>query len=94
MAINRESENLYGIAHDLPALAAAFRLEGDHATAARLVGADDALLERIEAGLEALERVTYERVVGALRTELGEEAFAAARRAGRALSWQDVTELA
>jgi hypothetical protein len=94
MSINQKLRNLYGIAHDLPTLAAAFRLESDAVTAARLLGATDALLDDIEAALEAMERKNYEKVEGALIAEMGEEAFASARHEGRSITWEQVVEMA
>jgi non-specific serine/threonine protein kinase len=94
MGINRKLTNLYGIAHDLPALAEATRLEGDAEDAARWIGACDALLERIDAKLEGLERNTYERARAAVREEIGDEAFEAARGEGRKLSWEEIVERA
>jgi non-specific serine/threonine protein kinase len=94
LSINRQLRNLYGISHFLPALAETFRLEGDAATAARVIGATDALLDRIGAALEALERSVYDQTVTALRAELGEEAFTSAQRDGRAMTWEDAITLA
>ncbi|MGH7725732.1 MAG: protein kinase domain-containing protein [Candidatus Eiseniibacteriota bacterium] len=94
MKLNEPLENLYGIAHDLPALAEAIRLEGDARSAAQLIGAADALLEKIEAKLEALEADVYDQTVAALRSELGEGAFAAARKEGRSIGWKDVIPMA
>jgi non-specific serine/threonine protein kinase len=94
MEINRKLTNLYGISHDLPALAEASRQEGDAEGAARWIGACDALLEKIDAKLEGLERDTYQRVSAALRKELGDEAFDAAREEGRKLSWEEIVEQA
>jgi non-specific serine/threonine protein kinase len=94
MKINRIHENLYGIAHDLPALAETTRLEGDPKTAARLLGAADALLERIDAKHEALEKEMYARVEAALRVQMGEAEFEAARQDGRSLEWADVVAMA
>ncbi len=93
LAINRKLENLYGIAHFLPMLAAAFRLEGDRVTAARLVGAVSALLDQTEAGLEPMQRQIYQQLISDLREEMGEEAFSTNRREGRLLSWQRAIEL-
>jgi len=86
--------NLYGIFQNLPALAEALRLEGDPAAAARVLGACDALQDQIEARLEAMERLVHDRVMPATREALGDEAFEAARQAGRALTWEDVVALA
>jgi non-specific serine/threonine protein kinase len=54
--------------------------------AARLFGASEALRERIGAAPWPLWLAEHERNVAATRTSLGEEAYAAAWAAGRALS--------
>jgi hypothetical protein len=58
------------------------------------LGAADALLEQIDAKHEALEKDVYEHVAAALRSEMGEAVFEAARRDGRSLAWTDVVEMA
>jgi non-specific serine/threonine protein kinase len=94
MQINRKVKNLYGISHDLPALAEATRQEGDLVGAARWLGACDALLEKIDAKLEALELDIYDRAGSAVRKAIGDEAFESARDEGRRLSWEDIVERA
>jgi tetratricopeptide (TPR) repeat protein len=54
--------------------------------AARLLGAAEALREAIGAPLSPGERPDHDRAVAAVRGELGEEAFAAARAEGRAMT--------
>ncbi len=93
LAINRDLENLYGIAQFLPMLAAAFRLEGDRITAARLVGAVSALLDQTEAGLEPMQSQIFQQLISQLRDEMGEDAFNASRREGRTLGWREAIEL-
>ena len=93
LAINRDLENLYGIAHFLPMLAAAFRLEGDRITAARLVGAVSALLDQTEVGLEPMQSQIFQQLISQLRDEMGEDAFNASRREGRTLGWREAIEL-
>jgi non-specific serine/threonine protein kinase len=92
IATNRELDNPYGIAHDMPAMAAAMRLDGDPVTAARILGAADQLLVDIDAKLEAMERDMYESVAEDLRKELGEEAYARARTEGAAIGWSEVVD--
>jgi len=94
MEINHKVANLYGISHDLPALAEATRQEGDPSGAARWIGACDALLEKIDAKLEGLEQDTYDRASAAAREALGDEAFEAVRAEGRQLSWENIVEQA
>jgi len=91
---NREMRNLYGIAHDLVTLAEAVRLEGDVTTAAALIGTSDALMVQIKAKLEMSERVRRDRTVDALRAQMGDDAFEAARRDGFRMSWNDALALA
>jgi hypothetical protein len=54
--------------------------------AAKLWGAAESLREAIGAPIPPLERATYERAVTAMRTQLGEETFAAAWAQGRSLT--------
>jgi tetratricopeptide (TPR) repeat protein len=54
--------------------------------AAKLWGAAESLREAIGAPIPPLERATYERAVTAMRTQLGEETFAAAWAEGRSLT--------
>ncbi len=91
--MNREMKNLYAIAHDLPTLAEAMRLEGDAPTAAALIGAGDALLVQIKAKLEMAERIRRDRTVEALRVQMGEKAFETARLDGEGISWSDAIAL-
>jgi tetratricopeptide (TPR) repeat protein len=56
------------------------------ARAARLFGAAETLREAIGAPLPPSERVDYDRDVAGARAQLGEEAFAAAWAAGRAMT--------
>ena len=54
--------------------------------AAKLWGAAEALREAIGAPIPPLERPTYECAVTAIRTQLGEETFAAAWALGRSMT--------
>ena len=67
-------------------VAAAVAAQGNHTWAAHLWGAAEALREAIGTLLPPVERVPYDRAVEALRTRLGEQAFAAAWAEGRTLS--------
>src|SRR6266566_418266 len=67
-------------------VAAAVAAQGNHTWAAHLWGAAEALREAIGTLLPPVERVPYDRAVEALRTQLGEQAFAAAWAEGRTLS--------
>ncbi len=62
--------------------------------AARLVGVVEALRETLGASslsLSPAERATYEAAVAATRARLGDDAFAAASAAGRALPLTQAT---
>jgi tetratricopeptide (TPR) repeat protein len=71
-----------------------FRGQGRLERAVQLLGAAERLREASGAGLSADERAEYEASVAALRTALGEGAFAAARAEGRAMSLEAAIELA
>ena len=62
---------------------------GDHERAARLGGAADALRERAGTAVPSYNRPGHERIVARARAGLGEDAFAAAWAAGRALPWDE-----
>ena len=62
--------------------------------AARLLGAHDALNERLGSCLPPVDQPDYDRHSAALRVALGEEAFTAAYEVGRALDWQEAVALA
>jgi predicted ATPase/class 3 adenylate cyclase/DNA-binding CsgD family transcriptional regulator len=84
--VARESGDKRMISSGLEGLAAAVAAQGNHAWAAHLWGAAEALREAIGTPLPLVERVPYDRAVEALRTQLGEQAFAAAWVGGRTLS--------
>ena len=62
--------------------------------AARLLGAHDALRERLGSRLFPAEQPDYDRQIAALRATLGREPFAAAYEAGRLLDWPQAIALA
>ncbi len=74
------------IAGCLADIAEVARARGEPGRAARLYGAAARLRDAIGAPLPAASRVSYERSLAALRTTLGEQAFAEAWVAGAALS--------
>ncbi|MDP9369216.1 MAG: tetratricopeptide repeat protein [Chloroflexota bacterium] len=76
------------VAYALAGLAGMSGEAGDFQRAARLLGAVEALLETIGAALEHSERELADADTVAARTALGEERFAAAWEAGRALTWE------
>jgi predicted ATPase/DNA-binding SARP family transcriptional activator len=71
------------IAEILQTMARDAMAQGHAARAARLFGAVDTLREEIGASLSPADREEHERLAGAARVRLGEEAFAAAWAAGR-----------
>jgi len=86
LVVVRKSGNKWTITSGLEGLAAAVAAQGNHTWAAHLWGAAEALREAIGTLLPPVERVPYDRAVEALRTQLGEQAFAAAWAEGRTLS--------
>ncbi len=74
------------ITSGLEGLAATVAAQGNHTWAARLWGTAEALREAIGMPLPPVEHVSYNRAVAAVRTELGEQAFAAAWVQGRTQS--------
>jgi DNA-binding CsgD family transcriptional regulator len=86
VGVARESGDKGMITSGLEGLAAAVAAQGNHAWAAHLWGTAEALREAIGTPLPPVERVPYNRVIAAARTQLGEQAFAAAWAEGRTLS--------
>jgi non-specific serine/threonine protein kinase len=76
------------IAYCLEGLAGVAASRGDPERAARLFGASEALLETVGIPLypHAQDRASVESALRALRSRLGETAFAAARAEGRAMA--------
>ena len=70
----------------LESLAETARAAGQGERAARLLGAATAVRERLGTPLTASSQTDVEQAVAAAQTALGEEAWAAAFAAGRALS--------
>jgi ATP/maltotriose-dependent transcriptional regulator MalT len=60
--------------------------QGEQAGAARLWGLAETLREAMGAPISPVERASYERSVQALRTQLGEQAFATAWAQGRTMT--------
>ena len=92
-ALQREALALYqelgdqrGCARGLEELASTAGVAGQGERAARLLGAAAAVRETIGAPQPPQEQTDVEQAVAAARAALGEEAWAAAYAAGRALS--------
>jgi hypothetical protein len=94
LAIHRERGSKGGIAKGLEGLAAVAVAQAQPERAARLFGAAEGLREAMGAPLPPSDRAEYDRDVAAARTALGEEAFAAAWQAGRAMSLDDAVAFA
>ena len=94
LAIFRELGNKLGIAQNLEGLAAVAVAQAQSERAARLFGAAEGLREVIGAPLPSADRAEHDRSVAAVRTALGEEAFAAAWAEGRAISLEQAVEYA
>lgn len=78
--------------HTLAQVEGGEQKEYDHDTikhGAKLLGATEAVLESISAALDSGDRLPYERAITIAREQLGEEAFEAARRQGRAMSIEE-----
>jgi predicted ATPase/class 3 adenylate cyclase len=102
LAMHREVESegrsiwddKWAMAEELEGLGAIAVARGRPERAARLLGAAEALREAISAPLPPAEHAEHDRSVAAVRTALGEEAFAAACAAGQAMSLEDAVALA
>ena len=93
ITLSRESEDKSGIAGGLEALAELLGSKDRGEQAARLYGAAE-VLRGTGFPLLASYRAGYDRSVAALRSQLGEEAFATAWAEGRAMSVEDAVEYA
>jgi predicted ATPase/DNA-binding CsgD family transcriptional regulator len=91
-----EVEDQANVDFCLGGLAAVAGSAGRIVRAARLWGAEEALLERIEVGVHAyvLDRTLRKSQIDAARARLGEEAFAAAWAEGRTMSPERAIEYA
>src|SRR5262249_8245442 len=85
LAAFRERGDQRGIADCLMGVARVASEVGEPERAARLLGAGEALLEAIGAAVFPSNRGDHGRRGAAMRAALGEEAFGAARAAGRSL---------
>jgi DNA-binding CsgD family transcriptional regulator len=94
LKISSDIEHLWVLARALTGLAGAAKVAHDHEKAARLLGAAQAVRDR-NATRELLPwRAVFDPDVAVVRTALGDEAFAAAWAAGRAMSLGEVTAYA
>ncbi|MBD0348605.1 MAG: tetratricopeptide repeat protein [Thermoleophilia bacterium] len=83
-----------GIAYALEGLAAVAAARLESARASRLLGAAEAVCERIELTLDPFEQAVHGRTVAQARAHLGDEAYRAAVEEGRGLSPEEAAEYA
>lgn len=89
----REGDDMYGCAFGLIGFARVALARDDAETAARLLGAADALLESDGTVLDPTDAPEYERTLALARTRLGVNAFEHAVTAGSRLSLDDANAL-
>jgi tetratricopeptide (TPR) repeat protein len=94
VTVRAEIRDALGLASAFTALAAVAAEDGAFTRAARLLGAVDAVRDRTDAELEPIDAELYERTEAAARRELGDEAFARERAAGRSFRAEEAAELA
>jgi non-specific serine/threonine protein kinase len=96
LELSAELGNDADVAHCFDGLAAVAAAEGMMVRAARLWGAEEALLEKMEAAVYTYvpDRSLHRCQVEAARARLGEEAFEAAWAEGRSLSIEQATAYA
>ncbi len=96
LPVSAELGNETDVAHYLEGLAAVAAAEGRIVRAARLWGAEEALLEKIEVGVHTYvpDRSLHQSQITAARARLSGEAFAAAWAEGRAISPEQAVEYA
>jgi predicted ATPase/class 3 adenylate cyclase len=85
LILDQELQDKAGIAFGLEGLAAVACEQGQAVQAARWFGAAELLRDAIGAPLSPVDRTEYEHSIATTRGALGDEAFAMARAAGRAL---------
>ncbi len=96
LVLSAELGNEADVAHCLEGLASVAGAEGSMARAARLWGAEEALLEKIEAAVYTYvpDRSLHRSQVAAARSQLEEKAFVAAWAEGRAMKLEQAIEYA
>jgi hypothetical protein len=82
------------VAHELESLAFLSLAQGQPGCSARLLGAAEALRERLESGMLATERAEYDEVVATLRDQLDEQELASAWTEGRVMTMEQAIEIA
>ena len=83
-----------GIAECLPGLAEVAQADGLPQRGTKLLGAVEALLERLGARLDPTERAEFDHTLAAAHAQLDEAAFNAAWAEGRAMTMEQAIALA
>ena len=91
--ISREINNTYILAASLVARAAVAVSARRVRQAARLLGRADTTYAATGLAIDPADRPEYDQALAAARSELGEEAFAAAHAEGADLSIEELTEV-
>jgi predicted ATPase/class 3 adenylate cyclase len=94
LAAARKLDYMIGIVHACEVLAGVAVAKGRAKEAARLMGSAERVREAHGAGVPSFLRVHRDRAVADARAALGEEVFAAAWEAGRAMSLEDAVAYA
>jgi predicted ATPase/class 3 adenylate cyclase len=82
------------IAHQLECFASIAKVEEQSQRAARLFGAAEALREKIDIPMTAMERVEYDREIADLKAGMDEKVFSSAWAEGRALTMEQAIDCA
>jgi non-specific serine/threonine protein kinase len=90
----RELHLRFGIASALQGLAGPVGAKGQAERAAQLIGAGEALYEAMGVRPQSSDQSEIDRIVAAVREQLDEAAFEAARAAGRAMSLEEAVAYA
>ena len=94
LAICRQLGDQQGVAACLDEMTAVADGQSLPSQAARLGGAAASLRESLDAPLSPAEQAEVDKTIAAVREALGEDAFAAAWDAGRAMTWEQAVEFA
>jgi predicted ATPase/DNA-binding SARP family transcriptional activator/class 3 adenylate cyclase len=94
LSLARDLGNKESIVLGLAAFAGIISLKGDAERAAQLLGAADALCDRLGAFRDQVQRYDYPRPDSLLHERLGEERFAAAWAEGRAMPLEEAMRVA
>jgi non-specific serine/threonine protein kinase len=93
IALLRAGSYGYSMAYSLDSFAAIHAAESGWRRAAQLLGAADALRQRIHTALLPIEHAAREQLIAKISGQLGALEFEAARKRGRALALDDAVQL-